>query len=112
MKDLRTTRDDFVGHVAERLRDRLNALVKKANLRPRTLQVGDVAMLSELTQFHVDGNVDHCDVGVIHLNLTFFTEGSLVLILKLPVKEQTAHVLCLSSGRTGWIDKGAMARHR
>lgn len=48
---------------------------------------------------------DDLKKGIFKFDFVFYNEGSLFLVIDEPVKENhQAHVLCLTSGHTGWID--------
>ncbi len=103
-------RDDFVGYIAEKLRESLKELVGVTFSPPRVIQVGDVTMTNTIVQFHADNARDRSDPyqGVIALDLTFYAEGALMLVLALDREKDRAYAMDLESGKTGWLSKEAL----
>lgn len=111
-KDYTSTRDDIVGYVAGKIREQLEAF--KASLS-KEIKVGDVAVTTGFVQFHTDGDAPTGgDPNTIRLNMTFMGAGALMLVLEFGERygAERAYTLDLHTGKTGWIDKEALAPHQ
>jgi hypothetical protein len=101
-------RDNLVRHIAKNLRSALKDFVGTIIL---ALEVGDVVVTNSIVQFHADGAKDNYDPyqGVIGLDMLFYAEGALMLVLKL--EGDKAYVMELEHGKTGWLIKEALTRY-
>ena len=107
-----SVRDELVACIAEVMRYGLKDLFGVTILAPKELKVGDVAQTNGLTQFHADGAINRSDprLGVIHLDLHFYREGTLMLVLEF-LENDRAYVLDLMNGKTGWVKRDCLEHH-
>lgn len=92
--------DNFLAWIAESFKEKLSDLVFVA---PPAIEVGSVVVTKTITQFHRDGDNNPVDVHgwTSRINLTFYGEGAMFLVLKTDLER--LDVMNLESAATGWI---------
>ena len=100
-----------MGCIAEKIREGLKGFIGTTVIAPKMLKVGDVAVTTEFVQFHTDMCTPSNDPNIIRLNMTFLGAGALMVVLKFGEHNgfDRAYTLDLHTGKTGWIDKEALA---